>query len=90
MVNKRQSKIVMVPGQNFLPQVRSAIFGLGLENFSIFFPNGKKILTTLGQKVPASEPGQPLIYCGSKVCLGRVGLGRNGLGRVGSGPISRL
>jgi len=59
--------------------VRSAIYSLGLdmdlENFSKninFFPSG--------QKVPRSKVGQPLIYCRSKVCLGRVG----------SGPISSL
>jgi len=45
-------------------------FPLKTSNFSIFFP--------LGQKVPGSEPGRPLIYWGSKVCSGRVG----------SGPIS--
>jgi len=40
---------------------------LGLKNF-----------IGSGQKVPRSEPGQPLIYYRSKVCTGRVG----------SGPIS--
>jgi len=28
---------------------------------------------TSGQKVPRSETGWPLIYCGSKVCSGQVG-----------------
>jgi len=39
----------------------------------------KKNLIGSGQKVPGSEPGRSLIYCGSKVCSSRVG----------SWPISR-
>jgi len=27
-----------------------------------------QLVMGLGQKVPGSKPGQPLIYCGSKVC----------------------
>jgi len=38
----------------------------------------KKIAS--GRKVPGSKPGLPLIYCRSKVSLGRVG----------SGPISTI
>jgi len=56
----------------------SAIFGLGmgLENFplksqniSIFPPLAQKNLFGLGQKVPGSKVGRPLIYCGPKVCF---------------------
>jgi len=51
-------------------QVSSAIFGLGLENFRLksqifqFFPfhSGQKNIFGLGQKVPGSKMGQPLIY----------------------------
>jgi len=89
--------LVMGPGKKFLIQVRSifcssgwirsAIYGLGLENspfkcqiFQFFALWVKKNLFGLGQKVPGSEAGQPLIYCGSKVSSGLVG----------SGPISNL
>jgi len=49
--------------------------------FFIFFAlQVKKNVLGSGQKVPGSEPGWPLIYCGSKVCSGWVG----------SGPISNL
>jgi len=70
-------------GSNFCCSgwVRSAIFGLGLEIFPLNIPNfqylpigSKKDLIGLGQKVPGSKTGQPLIYCS---------------GRVGTGPISR-
>jgi len=53
-------------------------FPLKMSKFSIFFPLGQKKLLRVGRKVPGSKPGQPLIYCGSKVSSGRVG----------SGPIS--
>jgi len=50
-------------------------FGFGIRNFplkipifSIFFTSGQKNLCGLGQKVPRSKMGWPLIYCGSKVC----------------------
>jgi len=43
-------------------------FPLKMSNFSIFF--------LLGQKVPRSKAGLPLIYCGSKVSSGRVGSGQ--------------
>jgi len=77
----------MGPGQKSfvarvrLVQVGSAIFGLGLvlENFALtsqifqFFALWvKKISLGLGQKVPGSKPGWSLIYCGSKVCVGRA------------------
>jgi len=46
-----------------------------------FFPFGiQKNCFGSGRKVPGSKPGQPLIYCGSKVSSGRVG----------SGPISSI
>jgi len=48
-------------------------FPLKMSNFSIFFPSGQKNLLWSGRKVPGSKPGQPLIYCGSKVSSGRVG-----------------
>jgi len=43
-----------------------------MSNFSIFCPLGQKNLFGSGRKVPGSEAGQPLIYCGSKVSSGRV------------------
>jgi len=63
---------MMSPGSKFFDpgRVGSAIYGLGFEfgksplkmsNLSILFP--------LGQKVPGSKAGRPLIYCGSKVSL---------------------
>jgi len=74
------------PGQvKFLLLGSASLFGYGfgkfplkMSNFSIFSPSDQKTVIGSGQKVPESEPGWPLIYCGSKVCLGRVG----------SGPIS--
>jgi len=53
--------------------------------FSIFFPSDKKNLFRLGQKVPGSMDGQPLIYCRSKVCSVQFRSGR-----VRSGTISTL
>jgi len=47
-------------------------FPLKMSNFSIFFLRVKKNLFGSGQKVPGSKAGWPLIYCGSKVSLGRV------------------
>jgi len=68
-------------GQFFVAQVMSAIYGLGLNlenfplkmsNFSIFFHSSQKNLFGLGQKVPGSKAGWPLIYCRSKVSSARV------------------
>jgi len=68
-------------GQVFVARVMSAIFdlGLALENFPLksqifqfFAPSNKKSLISLGQEEPGSKPCRPLIYCGSKVCLGQV------------------
>jgi len=73
--------LVIGPGQKILTRVGSNFccsgrvshlwlgygfgkFPLKMLNFSIFCPSG--------QKVPRSQPGWPLIYCGSKVYLGRV------------------
>jgi len=64
-------------GQKFLTQVGSAIYGLGLglKNFPLkmsifqFFALWVKNLFGLGQKLPGSRVGQPLIYCRSKVCF---------------------
>jgi len=53
-------------------------FPLKMSNFSIFLLWVKNNCFRSGQKVPGSKPGQPLIYCRSKVSSGRVG----------SGPIS--
>jgi len=47
-------------------------FPLKMSNFSIFSLRIKKNLYRLGQKVPGSKAGQPLIYGESKVSLGRV------------------
>jgi len=47
-------------------------FALKMSNFSIFSPSGQKNLFGSGRKVPGSEAGQPLIYCGSKVSSGQV------------------
>jgi len=49
---------------------------LKIPNFSIFSLQVKKNLFGSGQKVPGSKTDWPLIYCLSKVCLGRVGLGQ--------------
>jgi len=43
-----------------------------MSNFSIFSLQVKKNLFGLGQKVPGSKAGWPLIYCGSKVNSGQV------------------
>jgi len=78
-------------GQVFVARVMSAIFdlGLALENFPLksqifqFFAfQVKKNLIGSGQEVPRSNPGQPLIYCRSKVCFGQVG--------SGSGPSTKF
>jgi len=65
----------MGPGQKFLTRIGSGqpimvwvrIWKISPKNvkFFNFFPFG------LGQKVPGSKPGRPLIYCGSKVSSGR-------------------
>jgi len=47
-------------------------FPLKIPNFSIFFPSDQKNHIGLGQKVPGSKTGQPLTYCGPKVCSGWV------------------
>jgi len=56
--------------------------GLNLENFpkkcqifQFFSYPVKKNLFRLGQKESRSKAGQPLIYCGLKVSLGRVASG---------------
>jgi len=61
-------------GQKFLTRVvvGSAIFGLGLENFPLKYHIFNFFLFGLGQKVPGSKAGWPLIFCGSKVCLSQV------------------
>jgi len=65
----------------FIPGwVGSAISGFGnyplqISNFSIFSPSGQKNSIGSGQKVPGSKTGRPLIYCGSKICMGLVGSG---------------
>jgi len=70
-------KVVMVFGsKNFdTGRVRTAIFGLGLENFPLKIPN-VSILCPLGQKkflkVHRSKPCLPPTYCGSKVWLGQI------------------
>jgi len=50
------------------------IWKISLKNpkFFIFFSSDQKNLIGSGQKVPGSKTGQPLIYCGSKVCSGPV------------------
>jgi len=53
-------------------QVCHLWFGFEASNFSIFSPFVKKNLFGLGQKVPGSKAGQPLIYRGSKVSSGQV------------------
>jgi len=70
----------MGPGQNFLSQVRSCQFfvarvGSGRVSHLWFgFEFGKFPLkmSNSGRKVPGSEAGRPLIYCGSKVSSGWV------------------
>jgi len=69
--------LVMVRGQVkfFVARVGSTIFGLGLslDNFPKksqifqFFALWVKKNIGWSQKVPGSELGWPLIYCGSKV-----------------------
>jgi len=46
-------------------------FYLKMSNFSNFYPSGQKNCFGSSRKVPGSEPGQPLIYCGSKVSSGQ-------------------
>jgi len=41
-------------------------------NFFNFYSLGQKNLIGSGKKIPGSKAGQPLIYCGSKLCSGRV------------------
>jgi len=41
-------------------------FPLKMSNFLIFSPSLQKNLFRLGQKVPGSKEGWPLIYCGSE------------------------
>jgi len=78
---------MMGQGQRFLTLIGSGLvshlwlgfefgkFPLKISNFSIFYPSGQKILFGLGQKVPRSKAGWPLIY---------------NAGWVGSGPISTI
>jgi len=47
-------------------------FPLKCQMFQFFALWVKKNLIRSGGKVPGSELGQPLIYCGSKVCSGWV------------------
>jgi len=77
------TRVVIGPGQKILTRIGSGRvshlwygygfgkFPLKLSNFSIFCPSGKNVIGS-GQKVPGSEPGRPLINCGSKVCWGCV------------------
>jgi len=71
----------MGPGQKFLTRVGSGqpfmvwvriskIFPKNVKFFNFFPFRSKKIASD--RKVPRSKPGQPLIYCGSKVSSGRV------------------
>jgi len=71
--------------------VGSAIYGLPLilENFHIFQLFSlriKKNLFGLGQKVPGSKAGRPLIYRGSTVSAGRVGAHLYFKYNLGKGP----
>jgi len=70
--------VLMGLGQFFVARVSHLRFGFGfgksplkIPNFSIFFHLSQKNLIAFGQKVPRSKTGRPLIYCGSKVCLGQ-------------------
>jgi len=76
----REIILVMGPGKKLLTWVGSGqtfmVWDLILK---ISLKNVKNNCFGSGQKVPGSKPGQPLIYCGSKVSSGWVG----------SGPISR-
>jgi len=72
-------------GQKFLTWVRSGqpslvwvcVWKISLKNskLSNFLPFGSKNLIGSGQNVHGSKPGQPFIYCRSKVCSGRIGSG---------------
>jgi len=90
----KEVRLVMSPGKFFVARVGSGRvshlwlrFEFGkfppkISNFSIF---GKKNLFWLGQKVPRSKAGRPLIHCGSKVSSGWVGTSnplRNNIGLV--------
>jgi len=58
-------------GQPFLVWVRK----ISTKNPKfLIFPFGSKKSLWVMSKVPGSNTGQPLIYCGSKVSLGRVEL----------------
>jgi len=79
------SKTLTGLGQFFVSRVGSGLvshlwFGFGYGKFPLkisnFSPLDQKNLFGSDQKVPGSKAGWPLIYCGSKVCLGRVGLGQ--------------
>jgi len=72
----------MVPGQKILTRVGSGqpiMVGVWIQKISPknlkyfnFFPlRVKKNLLGLGEKVPVSNAGRPLIYCGSKVSSGQ-------------------
>jgi len=75
-------KLVMGPGQKFLTQVGSIFCGLGrvshlwfgfeFGKFPLKMSNFSFFSLRVGRKVPGSKLGRPLIYCGSKVSLGRV------------------
>jgi len=69
---------VMGTGQNFLPgsgwvslgqpsMIWAWFWKISLNNVKIFnfYPLGQKNIFELGQKVPGSKAGRPLIYCGS-------------------------
>jgi len=60
------------PGQVSHPWFGFGKFPLKKSNFSIFSLGVKKNIFRLGQKVPQSKAGRPLIYCGSKISSGRV------------------
>jgi len=61
----------MGPGQNLWFGFKLGKFPLKMSNFTIFYHLVKKNLFGLGQKVPWSKAGWPLIYCGSKVSSGQ-------------------
>jgi len=60
-------------GQPFM--VWDCIWKISPKFFN-FFALGQKILFGSGRKVPGSKVGWPLIYCGSKISLGRFGSGQ--------------
>jgi len=64
-------------GQPIMVWVRIQKISSKNVKFFNFLPFGSKKIAS-GRKVPGSNLGWPLIYCGSKVSSGRVG----------SGPIS--